>query len=186
MRTGIMREIIMIVFPTRGSLVDATDKLHQLPGLQTHGTALIARAEHGEVTIYEDDISPAEGAITGGTLGGLIGALGIAGLGAFLLPGIGPILAIGAGAVAGGLIGGATGGATARMIDHGINNHLLEELARQLADNETAVVMDIEGEAEPLKEAEADITALGGKLVVVRQVAEPPPETDTLPPSPMP
>ena len=181
-----MRETIMIVFPTRGSLVDATDKLHQIAGLQTHGTALISRAEHGEVTIYEDDITPAEGAITGGTLGGLIGALGIAGLGAFLLPGIGPIIAIGAGALAGGLIGGATGGVTAKMVDHGINNQLLAELARQMADNEIAVVMDIEGTAGQLKEVEADIAEFQGKLVIVKPPAEAPSEPDTLPPSPMP
>lgn len=181
-----MRETIMIVFPTRGSLADATDKLHQITGLQTHGTALIVRAEHGEVTIYEDDITPTEGAITGGTLGGLIGALGIAGLGAFLLPGIGPIIAIGAGAVAGGLIGGATGGVTAKMVDHGINNHLLDELARQMADNETAVVMDIEGTTEQLKEVEVDIAEFNGKLVIVKPPTETPVETNTLPPSPMP
>lgn len=181
-----MRETIMIVFPTRGSMVDATDKLHQIAGLQTHGTALIMRAEHGEVTIYEDDITPAEGAITGGTLGGLIGALGVAGLGAFLLPGIGPIIAIGAGALAGGLIGGATGGVTAKMVDHGINNQLLEELARQLADNETAVVMDIEREDGQLTDAETAIATLGGKLVIVKPLTETPLEADTLPPSPMP
>ena len=181
-----MRGIIMIVFPTRGSLVDATDKLQQLPGLQTHGTALIVRAEHGEVTIYEDDISPTEGAITGGTLGGLIGALGIAGLGAFLLPGIGPIIAIGAGALAGGLIGGATGGVTAQVVDQGINNQLLEELARQLADNQTAIVMDIESETDQLTDVETDVAALGGKLVIVKPLAATTPEADTMPPSPMP
>jgi uncharacterized membrane protein len=181
-----MRETIMIVFPTRGALADATDKVHHVAGLHIHGTALIVRAEHGEVTIYEDDITPSEGAITGGTLGGLIGALGVAGLGALLLPGIGPIIAIGAGALAGGLIGGATGGVTAKVVDHGINNHLLEELARQMSDNETAVIMDIEGGAEQLKEVEADIAEFQGKLVIVKPPAEPPPETDAVPPSPTP
>lgn len=179
-----MRETIMIVFPTRGNLADATDKLQHIPGLQIHGTALIIRAEHGEVTIYEDDISPAEGAITGGTLGGLIGALGIAGLGALLLPGIGPIIAIGAGAVAGGLIGGATGGVTAKVVDHGINNHLLEELARQLADNETAVIMDIEGDQNALHEVETDLAEFQAKLVIVKPPVEPPP--DNVPPAPTP
>ena len=179
-----MRETIMIVFPTRGNLADATDKLKQIPGLHIHGTALILRAEHGEVTIYEDDISPAEGAITGGTLGGLIGALGVAGLGALLLPGIGPIIAIGAGAVAGGLIGGATGGVTAKVVDHGINNHMLEELARQLADNETAVIMDLEGELAALHEVETDLAAFDAKLVIVKPPVETP--DNPIPPAPMP
>ncbi len=181
-----MREIIMMVFPTRGSMVDATDKLHQITGLQIHQTALIVRAEQGEVTIYEDDITPTEGAITGGTLGGLIGALGVAGLGAFLLPGVGPIIAIGAGALAGGLIGGATGGVTARVIDHGLSTHLLDELARQLADNEIAAVMDIEGGEAQLQEVAADIAQFNGKLVIVKPPADTPPETDSVPPAPIP
>lgn len=179
-----MRETIMIVFPTRGNLADATEKLKSIPGLHIHGTALIIRAEHGEVTIYEDDISPTEGAITGGTLGGLIGALGVAGLGALLLPGIGPIIAIGAGAVAGGLIGGATGGVTAKVVDHGINNHMLEELARQLADNETAVIMDIEGDMSALHEVETDLAEFQAKLVIVKPPVEPP--DNLVPPAPTP
>ncbi|HYO87763.1 MAG TPA: hypothetical protein VER79_03895 [Candidatus Limnocylindrales bacterium] len=184
-----MREIIMMVFPTRGSMVDATDKLHHISGLHIHQSALIVRAEHGEVTIFEDDISPTEGAITGGTLGGLIGALGVAGLGAFLLPGVGPIIAIGAGALAGGLIGGTTGGVTARVIDHGLNNHLLEELARQLADNQIAAVMDVEGGEEQLQEATADIARFNGRLVVVKPPADTPAASNDpgpVPPAPMP
>jgi uncharacterized membrane protein len=183
-----MREIIMMVFPTRGSMVDATDKLHSIPGLHIHQTALIVRAEHGEVTIFEDDISPTEGAISGGTLGGLIGALGVAGLGAFLLPGVGPIIAIGAGALAGGLIGGTTGGVTARLVDHGLNSHLLGELAHQLADNEIAAVMDVEGGEAQLAEAAADIAAFDGKLVVVKPPKDAPPADDPgpVPPAPIP
>lgn len=181
-----MREVIMMVFPTRGSMTDATDKLHNITGLQVHQTALIMRAEHGEVTIYEDDISPTEGAITGGTLGGLIGALGVAGLGAFLLPGVGPIIAIGAGALVGGLIGGTTGGVTARLVDHGLNNRLLEELARQLADNEIAAVMDVEGGEPQFQEAAASIAQYQGKLVVVNRPAEPSNEdAGPVPPAPI-
>lgn len=181
-----MREIVMIVFPTRGSMVDATDRLNHIDGLHIHQTALIVRAEKGEVTIFEDDITPVEGAITGGTLGGLIGALGVAGLGAFLLPGIGPIVAIGAGALAGGLIGGATGGVTARVVDHGLSNHLLNELARQLAENEIAVVLDLEGSDEMLRQAEISMAEYKGKVVVIQPPAAAPNGPDTLPPAPMP
>lgn len=181
-----MREVIMMIFPTRGSMVDATDKLHDIAGLQILQAALIVRAEHGEVTIFEDDISPTEGAITGGTLGGLIGALGVAGLGAFLLPGVGPIIAISAGVLAGGLIGGTTGGVAARLIDHGLNNRVLEELARQLADNEIAAVMDVEGDERQFEEAAASIAQYHGKFIIVSRSAESSEDDGPVPPAPIP
>jgi hypothetical protein len=112
----------------------------------------------------------------------------VAGLGAFLLPGVGPIIAIGAGALAGGLIGGTTGGVTARLVDHGLNSHLLGELAHQLADNEIAAVMDVEGGEAQLAEAAADIAAFDGKLVVVKPPKDAPPADDPgpVPPAPIP
>jgi len=63
---------------------------------------------------YEDDIT--DGALTGSTLGGIGGLL--AGAGALVIPGIGPIVAAGpiVGALSGALAGGITGG----LIDWGI------------------------------------------------------------------
>ncbi|HHX87088.1 MAG TPA: hypothetical protein GX693_02785 [Firmicutes bacterium] len=56
------------------------------------------------------------GTVTGGTLGGLAGLL--AGAGALLIPGIGPIVA--AGPLAAGLTGVVTGGVAGGLIDYGI------------------------------------------------------------------
>lgn len=63
---------------------------------------------------YEDDIT--DGALTGGTLGGIGGLL--VGAGALAIPGIGPIVAAGpiAAALSGALAGGVAGG----LIDWGI------------------------------------------------------------------
>ncbi|MDD4600951.1 MAG: general stress protein [Negativicutes bacterium] len=73
-----------------------------------------------ESKTYDDDIS--DGALTGGTLGGigglLLGAGVVASVGAMAIPGIGPIIASGpiAAAIGGAVAGGVAGG----LIDWGI------------------------------------------------------------------
>lgn len=160
-----MREVVMFVLPSRGLLVDATQAIHKNSHVKIHHSAIITKAESGEATVYEDDINPDEGAIAGGTLGSVMGALGIAQLGAFLLPGIGPIIAIGAGALVGALVGGATGSLTASAIDLGINNQLLERLAQQLEADRVAVVVELEGSAEGLAQLEGQLKPFDAVLV---------------------
>lgn len=63
---------------------------------------------------YEDDIT--DGALTGGTLGGIGGLL--VGAGALAIPGIGPIVA--AGPIAAALSGAVAGGIAGGLIDWGI------------------------------------------------------------------
>lgn len=160
-----MRDVVMLVFPSRGTLLDATDQIRKIPYAKIKHSAVIARAEDGETVIYEDDINPNEGGIAGGTLGALMGALGIAGLGAFLLPGVGPIIAIGAGALVGGLVGGATGGITARLIDMGINNAQLEALAHHLNAGKIALVVEVEGDSAALSQLQADLKPFDAEIV---------------------
>ena len=160
-----MKDIVMFVFPSRGRLVDAAEMIRETPHVKIHHSAVIAKAETGEAKIFEDDVSPIEGAIAGGTLGSVMGALGIAQLGAFFLPGIGPIVAIGAGALIGGLIGGATGSLTASTVDLGISNKLLDKLARQLEEDRVAVVVEIEGTAEGLAQLEGQLKSFDAVLV---------------------
>lgn len=138
-----MSEIVLLIFPSREAVVDAVDHLSTLDYLNTDNTAFISKAADGETTVYEDDISPLEGAVSGGTLGSLMSALGIAQLGAFLLPGVGPIIAIGAGAILGGLVGGATGSVIAKLLDFGFNNDQLEALAQRLQKGEMALVIAV-------------------------------------------
>ncbi|HLU11371.1 MAG TPA: hypothetical protein VK003_16980 [Oceanobacillus sp.] len=160
-----MREVAVFVFPTRGQLVEAAEVIRETPHVKIHHSAVIAKAENGETVILEDDINPDEGAIAGGTLGSVMGALGIAQLGAFLLPGIGPIVAIGAGALIGGLIGGATGSLTAGAIDLGISNQLLDDLAKQLEEDRVAVVVEIEGTPEGLAQLEGQLKPFDAVMV---------------------
>lgn len=140
-----MGKVVMLVFPSRGVMLDAVEKLNSLDYLNIKHSTIIVRAEDGETMILEDDISPHEGRVAGGTLGAMMGGLGIAGLGALLLPGVGPILAIGAGALLGGVVGGATGGITAKLVDLGINDEKLDELAEHLKVGHVALAVELEG-----------------------------------------
>ncbi|MFN8448981.1 MAG: hypothetical protein U0521_10395 [Anaerolineae bacterium] len=160
-----MKDVVMLVFPSRGTLLDAVDQIKHIPYAKIRHSAVIARAEDGETVIYEDDINPNEGGIAGGTLGALMGALGIAGLGAFLLPGVGPIIAIGAGALVGGLVGGATGGISAKLIDMGINNAQLEALAHHLNAGKIALVVEVEGDSTALAQLQADLKPFDAEIV---------------------
>lgn len=152
-----MTKAIVLIFPSRGTLVDAVDHIQTLPYLTVKNTALIAKADDGETIVFEDDISPAEGSITGGTLGSLMGALGVAQLGAFLLPGVGPIIAIGAGAILGALIGGTTGGVMAGLIDFGFDNEQLEDLAGRLQAGNTALVVELESNEDVVPRLKNDL-----------------------------
>ena len=145
-----MSEIVMLVFPGRETMLDAVDRIKSLNYAKIKHSAIIAKAEDGETLIYEDDVTPNEGGIAGGTLGALMGALGIAGLGAFLLPGVGPIIAIGAAALIGGLVGGATGEISASMMDMGIKNAELETLAQHLSAGKVAMVVELEGDDQTM------------------------------------
>lgn len=160
-----MKEVVMFVFPTRGRLVDATEAIRENKHVKILHSAVIAKAETGEALVLDDDVNPDEGAIAGGTLGSLMGALGIANLGAFLLPGIGPIIAIGAGALLGGLIGGVTGGLSAGAIDLGIDNRLLNDLARSLEQGRAAMVLEIEGDEPALAQLESMLSAYDATLI---------------------
>jgi uncharacterized membrane protein len=160
-----MSEVIMLLFPSRGTLLDAVDAIKQLSYVKIKHSAIIAKAESGETVIYEDDITPDEGTIAGGTLGALMGGLGIASLGAFLLPGVGAIIAVGAGALLGGLIGGATGGITASMLDMGINNTQLENLAAHLKAGKVAMVVELEGSGDLSAKLSEDLKPFEAEFV---------------------
>ena len=160
-----MSEVVMLIFPSRGTLLDAVDRIKTLGYAKLKHSAIIAKAESGETVVYDDDINPDEGSVAGGTLGALMGALGIAGLGAFLLPGVGPIIAIGAGALFGGLVGGATGGISAGLMDMGIKNSQLDSLAGHLNAGRVAMVVELEGDSALMSKLAEDLKPFNAEIV---------------------
>ena len=87
------------------------------------------------------------GSITGGALGGLAGLL--AGAGALLIPGIGPIIA--AGPLAVGLTGVVTGGVAGGLIDFGIPADRGEHFEQEV--RQGAILVTMKSSSEKIDQA---------------------------------
>ncbi len=135
-----MAKTVIGIFRTQERATEAIDELKS-QGFDEREISLVAREKKGEgytgeeqgfegpgLTMKQQDLR--EGLFAGGALGGLTGLL--AGAGALLIPGIGPIIAAGplasflTGIVGGGLVGG--------LVDFGIpeakGRHLEERVKR--------------------------------------------------------
>jgi hypothetical protein len=91
-------------------------------GVDRDDISIMGRGREGAKGLHHDDdhVSAGEGAATGGIAGLLIGAA------AMLIPGIGPVVAVGpiaaglAGAVTGAVTGAVVGGVTGALVDAGV------------------------------------------------------------------
>lgn len=108
-------QTIIGVFESRSSAEKAVETLRQ-QGFSNEEINIISKkqSQDDDTELVDDDIM--DGTLTGGTIGGIGGLL--LGAGALMIPGVGPILAVGpiAAAVGGAIAGGITGG----LIDWGI------------------------------------------------------------------
>ncbi len=128
-----MSKVVIGSFHDRDSAESAIQELKN-QGLG-RDLSLVTRDDEGEPGVENRGVSYsdqnlAEGSITGGALGGIAGML--AGAGALLIPGIGPILA--AGPLAASLTGIVTGGIAGGLVDYGIpeeRSEFYEEQVRQ-------------------------------------------------------
>lgn len=122
-----MSKVVLGVFQDRDQAEDALSDLKE-QGFD-RDVSLIARdAERDQGGMEGQDLT--EGTFTGGALGGITGLL--AGVGALLIPGIGPIIA--AGPIAATLTGVVAGGIAGGLVDYGIpeeRGEYYEEQVRQ-------------------------------------------------------
>lgn len=146
-----VHDVLIAVFPSRDLLTRALDHLtdaqSQSDRVIVDGAVIVARAADGEIVVIDDEIGPDEGGIAGGTLGAAVAALGIVQLGALALPGIGPLIAIGAGVLAGGLVGAAAGRFAGHLLDMGFRNEQIDALASELQAGHPALVLQVRAEA---------------------------------------
>jgi uncharacterized membrane protein len=158
-------ELIVAIFPSRSLLTRAVDSLMALEDMKIQRAAIVARAAGGEAIILGDDISPDEGGIAGGTLGAAMTALGLAQLGALALPGVGAIIAIGAGVLVGGLVGGATGRFAANLVESGFKSSQIQELASQLEAGHPALIMEMTNSPDLLSRLRHELKPYRAELV---------------------
>ena len=150
-------EIVLLVFPSRTVLTKALDRMAALDYVDIRRGAIVAKAKSGETTILDDDVSPDQGGIAGGTLGAAVSALGVAQLGALALPGVGPIIALGTAVLVGALVGRATGRFAANHVDFGFRVEQIEHLVAQLQADRPALVLDMKNPDEILPKLKEDL-----------------------------
>lgn len=171
--------MIVVVFPTRRALTRALDHLHETKVVEIKRAAVVAKASSGETVILDDDLSPDEGGVAGGTLGAAMAALGIVQLGALALPGVGPIIALGASAIVGGLLGNVTGRFAANLMDFGYKNEQIEALSEQLQEGHPALVMELKDPEKALKILQNALKPFRAELIQpLHEASMKPPPTD--------
>jgi len=123
------------VFNSRKDAEQAVTQLRQ-QGFSTEEINIVSKKKgEGGKEYVDDDIS--DGALTGGTLGG-IGGL-ILGAGALAIPGVGPIIA--AGPIAAALSGAVAGGLAGGLIDWGIPAEVSRHYEHEVAEGGTLAVI---------------------------------------------
>lgn len=163
-----MSKVVVGVFHDRNQAEEALETLKQQG--YDRDISLVARDEQqgdgggsGGGIMGGQDLS--EGAFTGGALGGIAGLL--AGVGALLIPGVGPIIA--AGPIAATLTGVVGGGIAGGLVDFGIpeeRGEFFEEQVRQ-----GGILVSMKASDEKVEEAARILREHGASDVEVHRVA---------------
>jgi len=141
--TGV--KAVIGVFSDRDSAEKAVRQLRS-QGFNTEEINIISKGQKNDGSkTYEDDIT--DGALTGGTLGGIGGLL--VGAGALAIPGIGPIIA--AGPIAAALSGAVAGSIAGGLIDWGIPAETSQRYEQSVAQGNILAV--IRAEATKVQQA---------------------------------
>ncbi|MBI1279980.1 MAG: hypothetical protein GC179_17770 [Anaerolineaceae bacterium] len=164
-------EIVLLVFPSRTVMTKALDRMATLDYVDIRRGAIVAKAQSGETILLDDDISPDQGGIAGGTLGAAMGALGVAQLGALALPGVGPIIALGTAALVGGLVGRVTGRFAANRVDFGFRIEQIEHLLAKLQADHPALVLDMKNADLILEKLKEDLRPYKFEVIKAPQPA---------------
>ncbi len=160
-----MSKVVVGVFHDRNQAEEALKTLKE-QGFD-RDISLLARDEQqgggGQGGMGGQDLS--EGTFSGGALGGIAGLL--AGVGALLIPGVGPIIA--AGPIAATLTGVVTGGIAGGLIDYGLPEQRGEYYEEQV--RRGGILVSMKASDEKVEEAASILRQYGASDVEVHQVA---------------
>jgi uncharacterized membrane protein len=166
-----MLKIVIAIFRSRETVLQAIDRLAEVELVDIHKVAVVSKAANGETTLVDNELRPIEAFRAGMGVGALMTALGVAQLGAFSLPGIGPIVAIGAGALFGGLIGGATGQFAAVLMGFGFDSTQVDRLAEHLNSDEVALLIQTDN-VDKLPQLRAELDNLDAQIIEASEFLE--------------
>jgi uncharacterized membrane protein len=156
-----MSKVVLGVFRDRNQAEEALSDLKE-QGFD-RDVSLIARdAERDQGGAEGQDLT--EGAFTGGAVGGIAGLL--AGAGALLIPGIGPIIA--AGPIAATLTGVVTGGIAGGLIDYGVPEERGEYYEEQV--RQGAILISMKSSDDKVDDAASVLRAHGASDVETHRV----------------
>lgn len=164
-RVGMPGELIVAIFPSRAILTRALDHILEMEDFDIQHAAIVAKAASGEVVVLDDDLSADEGGIAGGTLGAAMTAFGLAQMGALALPGVGPIIALGAGVLVGGLVGNVTGRFAANLIDSGFKHEQIDVLSKRIQAGRPALVLEVASAAATLPRLREELKPYRAEIV---------------------
>ncbi|MDF2571263.1 MAG: hypothetical protein K0R55_2867 [Sporomusa sp.] len=153
------------VFSSRNNAEQAVNAL-RAQGFTTEEINIVSKNKSNQgqqgTEYFEDDIT--DGALTGGTLGGIGGLL--LGAGALAIPGVGPILA--AGPIAAALSGAVAGGIAGGLIDWGIPAEAGKRYEQQVAQG--GILAIIRSDAVKVNQAAQVLRQNGAKDVETHAV----------------
>ncbi len=158
-----MSKVVVGVFHDRDQAESALEDLKN-EGFE-QDISLVARDEEKSgMSMENQDLT--EGAFTGGALGGIAGLL--AGAGALLIPGVGPIIA--AGPIAATLTGVVTGGIAGSLVDYGIPEERGEYYEEQV--RQGGILLTVKSSDERVEEAASIMRNYGAEDVETHRSAE--------------
>lgn len=157
-------QLLIATFSSRDEMLHAFDAVTMKYSNHINHAAVISRPSENEVVIMDDDLSPDEGAIAGSAMGAAMMGLGVLQMGAWILPGVGPFLAVGAGALAGALVGNLTGRFAATLIDFGFDNEQIEAVAKRLETGQPALVVEFDDSTD-MTSVRQEIAPFGAEII---------------------
>lgn len=163
-----MWTVIIAIFENRNAVAQALDHLNGANITDVERATVVVKAESGETVVIDDRLHPDEAHKTGMRAGALMTALGIAQMGALALPGIGPVIVLGAGAIFGGLVGGATGRFASTLVNFGFRPEQIDALAEHLVKGEAALIIEIE-KRDDLPQLRKELDRLGADIIETQQ-----------------
>jgi outer membrane lipoprotein SlyB len=151
-----MSKAVIAVFHDRDRAESALEDLKER-GFERDISLIAKEGEGDQEGTGDQDLT--EGAFTGGALGGIAGLL--AGTGALLIPGVGPIIA--AGPIAAALTGVVAGGIAGSLVDYGIPEERGEYFEEQV--RQGSILVALKADEERVEDAASVLRSHGAEDV---------------------